>query len=149
VVAAAGGRRRAWWPGRARAEAGRCGAHGRRPEEENYGRVAVAVSGGGLRRQRGCSIGRRGALGEGQQDEGMRWASSGATGGGQEKQAGASGGAAQRPTSVLLRGRGRAEEEEGGGGRQGLRCKLQKLQGSRCKVMFSHCFIPQMRKWSN
>jgi hypothetical protein len=36
VVAAAGGRRRAWrWPGRARAEAGRRGARGREQEERS------------------------------------------------------------------------------------------------------------------
>jgi hypothetical protein len=40
---------------------------------------------------------------------------SGATRGGQEKQAGASGGTARQPTAVLLRGRGKVEEEEAGG----------------------------------
>jgi hypothetical protein len=44
-----------------------------------------------------------------------RWPSLEATCGGEEKQAGASGGMARRPAATLLRGRGEAEEEEGGG----------------------------------
>jgi hypothetical protein len=77
----------------------------------------------------------RGALGEGQQEGVEAVASSGATCGGQERQ-GASSGVARRPAVALLRGRGGAEEEEEGGGGQGLRCKLQKLQGPHCNTKF-------------
>jgi hypothetical protein len=50
---------------------------------------------------------------------------------------GASGSAARWLAMALLRGRGGAKEEERGGGRQGLRCKLQKLQGPHCNTIFS------------
>jgi hypothetical protein len=79
---------------------------------------------------------RRGMLGEGQQ-EGVKTV--GELGGDAWRPGevgGALGGAARRPAAALLRGRGRAEEEEKGG-RQGLRCKLQKLQGPHCNTKFS------------
>jgi hypothetical protein len=60
-----------------------------------------------------------------------------------------SGGGLRRQAAALLHGRGGAEEEERGGGAPGAEVKLQKLQGPRCKTIFSHCFISQMRKWSN
>jgi hypothetical protein len=93
-------------------------------------RAAAAVSSGGLRRQRGSSGGRQSSVacsGKASRKGLRRWASAGATRGVQERQGEASGGVAQRPAATLLRGKGGAEEEEGGRGRQGLRCKLQKL----------------------
>jgi hypothetical protein len=78
---------------------------------------------------------RRGALGEGQQEGVEAVASSGATRGGQERQGGlgqrgtvASGGAAARQRGSRGRRWGR--------GRQGLRCKLQKLKGPHCNTKF-------------
>jgi hypothetical protein len=65
-----------------------------------------------------------------------RWANSGATRGGQERQGRASGSAAWQPVAALLHGREGTEEEEGEGGRQGLRCKLQKLHGPHCNIKF-------------
>jgi hypothetical protein len=66
--------------------------------ENGAGRVAAAVSGGGLRRQRGGSSGGRqnGMACSGKASGGAlrRWASSRATRGGQERQGEASGGAA-------------------------------------------------------
>jgi hypothetical protein len=113
------------------------------------GRASATVSGGGLRWQGGGSVGWQSGvacLGRASREGLRRWASSGATRGAALEQEVASGGAARRPAAALLRGRGGAEEGERG--RQGLRCKLEKLQGPRCTVKFSHCFIPQMRKWS-
>jgi hypothetical protein len=77
---------------------------------------------GGREGQLGRMAKRRGVLGEGQQEGGE---AVGEHGGGTWSGAGAgvaSGGTARRPAAALRRGRGEAEEEEGG--RQGLNCKL-------------------------
>jgi hypothetical protein len=77
----------------------------------------------------------RGVLGESQQEGLRRWASAGVMRGGQERQGEASGGEARRPATALLRGRGGAEEEEGGGA-LGAAVKFQKLQGPHCNIEF-------------
>jgi hypothetical protein len=122
------------WPAREKARGEELG---RRPAWRRHvraartgggtGRAAVAVSGGGLRRQRGGSVGRRGALGEGQQRGakavgefgGDAWSGAGAGGSLAQHGTAACGGAAARQRGSRGRRRGR--------GCQGLRCKLQKL----------------------
>jgi hypothetical protein len=87
------------------------------------GRAAAAVSGGGLRRQGGGSVGWQSGVacsGRANREGLRRWANSGATRGAALEQKVASGGMAQWPAAVLLRGRGEAEEEEGEGGAPGV-----------------------------
>jgi hypothetical protein len=67
---------------------------------------AASGSGGGVARS-----------GKASRREVRRWAGLGATRGVQGRQVGASGGAARRPAATLRRGRGEAEEEEGGNAR--------------------------------
>jgi hypothetical protein len=103
------------------------------------GRAATAGSGGGLRWQAAAGGSGSGVarLGKASRKEVKRWASSGAMRGGQERQGGLGWrGVARRPAAALLHSRGRTEEEERGG-RQGLSCELQKLQGSHCNTKFS------------
>jgi hypothetical protein len=81
--------------------------------------------------------------------KGLRWwASSQATSGGCQRQEVALAELQRRSAAAAhCAAEGEQRKKEGGGVRQGLRCKLQKFQGPRCKTRFSHCFIYQMRKW--
>jgi hypothetical protein len=75
-----------------------------------------------------------GTLGEGQQEGGE---AVGELGGDAWRLGEGGARAAWHGTSAaLLRDRGGAEEEERGGGCQGLSCELQKLQGPHCNTKF-------------